>query len=166
MVDSPLYAANPDNTNWKQVGTGAQAKKGTHAEITAYNEGKPKSKSNVLMFVQDGAPCEECHPKFRELSRAGTESFIFCITGAGYVVHLDLASGDKIGGMHAPMTNAKANEKHLNQIIMNGTSWTPITFPQSSITTPARSSSMPSRSTFPPTRRCWPAMVDACNHRS
>ena len=119
MVDSTLYAANPDNTNWKQVGTGAQAKKGTHAEITAYNEGKPKSKSNVLMFVQDGAPCEECHPKFRELSRAGTESFIFCITGAGYVVHLDLASGDKIGGMHAPMTNAKANEKHLNQIIMN-----------------------------------------------
>jgi hypothetical protein len=126
MVDSVLHIPNPENTTWRQVASGKQAKRGTHAEMQAYDAVKSKLEANVLMFVQDGAPCETCHPFFREESSGGERSFIFCINRGGYVVFLDPSKGDKIGGMHLPvmpqneMTASQAKDAVLRQINMNG----------------------------------------------
>lgn len=118
MVDSTCYLPNADNTTWREMGTGKQAKKGDHAEIQAYNAASPGATVQVAMFIQDGAPCEVCHPKFRELSRAGGKSFIFCISRGGYVIHLDTAAGDQLGGMHLPL-DAGPRKKLLAEVLHN-----------------------------------------------
>ncbi len=52
------------------------------------------------MFVQTACPCEDCFPKFRQLSLGGTNSFIFIITRAGYQidgsVHVNTAAAGAV----------------------------------------------------------------------
>lgn len=125
MVESTLYVPNKENTTWRVLSSGKQAKRGKHAELAAYDSVGPKTEANVFMFVQDAAPCENCHPYFRKESSESKRSFIFCISGGGYVVFLDLAKGDRIGGMHLPVAGQKAKDAFIKQINMNG--WVKLT---------------------------------------
>jgi hypothetical protein len=121
VVTSTGYLPNTDNSTWRPFDGWNSPKRGPHAEIQGWDAMKTAiagRKLTVCMFEQDGAPCEECHPFFRKLSLETGVSFIFCLTGEGYVIFLNLEGGDRLGGMHIPL--GKEGTKLKEHVIRNG----------------------------------------------
>src|SRR4051794_24547332 len=118
MVTSTGYIANRENTTWRQIGTKNSGGKGRHAELQVW-DARPQTPANVYMFEQDGVLCEDCHPFFRDYSRNNAVSFIFCITRAGYAIHLNVRAGDTINIMHEPL-DPDAARQYRKDIIKNG----------------------------------------------
>jgi hypothetical protein len=116
MVDSVGYIPNQNNTNWQEKGSWNSPARGDHAEIQGWNAMSFRGAPRVCLFHQDGAPCENCSPRFRQLSRAGTTSFIFVVTRPGYSFYLRLDQGDRISGMHMPM-GGRQEKQFQEQVI-------------------------------------------------
>ena len=111
MANSTGYVANKDNSTWREMAEGQQVGKGAHAEIqvlTAIENAIEKKGGNagVVMFVQDQAPCDECHKSF--ISKSAAKSFIFIIKETGYPIQ---------SGVSAPMTNASG--EFVRTVIMS-----------------------------------------------
>jgi hypothetical protein len=119
MVDSVGYTPNPDNTNWQQKGSWKSPKRTEHAEIQGWREISFRTTPRVVLFLQDGAPCENCSPYFRELSRNRTTSFIFVVTRPGYSFYVNPSQGDQVSGMHLPM-GGRAEKNYLDQVVKQG----------------------------------------------
>lgn len=97
-MDSTLFYIS--NQTWKQLKANGHKPpgKGVHAEKALYALAMGHSaseESNVLRFDQRAAPCEYCHPFFRDESTNG-RSFIFSISEAGYALPYEPNLGDQI----------------------------------------------------------------------
>ncbi|MGO4835009.1 hypothetical protein AB4144_22400, partial [Rhizobiaceae sp. 2RAB30] len=85
MATCTGYFPNLDNTTWREIDDNQNVGKGTHAEIGVLNTMRKKGTlPAVLLFVQDQAPCKDCHKKF--LDETANFSSIFVIKESGYEI--------------------------------------------------------------------------------